>query len=72
MENIFIIKIFAGACDPSCVQYEDVCGVCVPPRTCPARCAAAADSGDCDPSCDEFADVCGPCIPVCPQRCEVT
>ena len=54
------------------MQYEDVCGVCVPPRTCPARCAAAADSGDCDPSCDEFADVCGPCIPVCPQRCEVT
>ena len=53
------------------MQYEDVCGVCVPPRTCPARCAAAADSGDCDPSCDEFADVCGPCIPVCPQRCEV-
>ena len=37
-----------GQCDPSCVEFEYLCGVCVPPppRTCPARCEAAANSGE--------------------------
>ena len=38
-----------GQCDRSCVQFEDLCGVCVPPppqRTCPVRCEAAANSGE--------------------------
>ena len=37
-----------GLCDPSCVEFEYLCGVCVPPppRSCPARCEAAANSGE--------------------------
>jgi len=60
-----------GLCDPSCVEFEYLCGVCVPPppRTCPRRCEAAANSGQCDPTCEEFYDLC-PCIPTCPAKCE--
>ena len=38
-----------GQCDSSCVEFEYLCGVCVPPppqRTCPRRCEAAANSGE--------------------------
>ena len=59
-----------GQCDPSCEQYNDICGPCVP--TCPARCEAAIQSGVCEPSCFQYADVCGPCIPTCPAKCDVS
>jgi len=62
----------SGRCDPSCVEFEFLCGVCVPPppkRVCPARCERAANSGQCDPTCEEFYDLC-PCIPTCPAKCE--
>ena len=39
----------SGRCDPSCVEFEFLCGVCVPPpppRVCPARCERAANSGE--------------------------
>lgn len=49
LRNISTLQaVKSGLCDPSCVEFEYLCGVCVPPppRSCPARCEAAANSGE--------------------------
>ena len=49
LSNISTLQaVKTGLCDPSCVEFEYLCGVCVPPppRSCPARCEAAANSGE--------------------------
>ena len=49
LSNISTLQaVKTGLCDPSCVEFEYLCGVCVPPppRTCPRRCEAAANSGE--------------------------
>merc|ERR1712066_388631 len=60
--------VASGNCDPSCDQYTDICGLCIP--TCPRKCEDAVRSGQCDPSCNQYNDVCGPCVPKCPQKCK--
>ena len=35
--------VASGQCDPSCDQFEYLCGPCVP--TCPDKCARAVASG---------------------------
>merc|ERR1712029_978729 len=61
--------IQTGQCDPSFRQYEDICGVCVPPPppnqpSCPSKCSQAIATGVCDPSCDHYIDICGECFPI--------
>ena len=66
--------IQTGQCDPSCDQYEYLCGPCVP--KCPAKCERAVQTGNCDPSCRQYEDICGVCVPPpppnqpsCPSKC---
>merc|ERR1711874_773695 len=50
-----------GQCDPTCAEFNDICGPCQP--RCPGRCKEAIRLGQCDPSCQQFTDICGPCVP---------
>merc|ERR1712066_463560 len=54
--------VSSGNCDPSCDQFTDICGLCIP--TCPRKCEEAINTGKCDPSCDAYIDICGECFPV--------